>query len=96
MHTLRPYFHCLDVGRVIACNKSDFDRPNECYDEVFNFLLELNEEWEFNEEWISILDHFNLSSVTDRLIDVIEILRDNGTIPSQQILFDLPFYYIGK
>lgn len=63
---------------------------------MFNFLLELNEEWEFNEKWISILDHFNLSNVTDRLIDVIEILRDNGTIPSQQILFDLPFYYIGK
>ena len=81
-------FHCLDVGRVIACNKSDFDRPDVCYDEVFNFLLELNEE--------SILDHLNLTNVTDSLIDITEMLRDNGTIPSQQILFDLPFYYIGK
>ena len=56
----------------------------------------MNEEWEFNEEWKSILDYLNLSNVTDRLIDITEMLRDNGTIPSQQILFDLPFYYIGK
>ena len=28
--------------------------------------------------------------------NVTDTLRKNGTIPTQQVLFDLPYYYIGK
>ena len=86
-----------DVSRVINCNVSsvsslDDQMPGTCYDEVFNFLTS------FDVEALppSLLDEEvpQLPNVT--FAELIEVLMVNSTIPTQQVLFDLPYYYLGK
>ncbi len=84
----------VDVGRLIACetplNVNGTDGPQSCRDESFNFFLELNWEWIVN---------FTNASHNPQFVEVAEqlfLFNETSAIPRQQLLFDLPFYYIGK
>lgn len=87
-----------DVSRVINCNVSsvsslDDQMPGTCYDEIFNFLTS------FDVEALppKLLDEEEVPQLPNvTFAELIEVLMVNSTIPTQQVLFDLPYYYFGK
>ena len=94
-YALSLFLSLQDVSRVINCNDSAppyNDTPDICYDEVFNFLTSFD---------IDALPSLLLDNEVPQLenttfSELIDTLIDNSTVPKQQVLFDLPYYYFGK
>ena len=69
------------MGRVIACNQTNGGHPDKCYDEAFNLIL--SPYWQY-------------LPVETNIKPLLEEIAVKGTIPTQNVLYDLPFYYMGQ
>lgn len=105
INTTPTHYLFIDVGRVINCIKSDsYSQPSTCYDPSFNLLTSFDlSAWEDLFDFIPFPppSKFNASSFITHdsnkttLGDLLRFLEDNATIPTQLVLYDLPYYYIG-
>ena len=81
----------MDISRLVVCNSSNdsYTNPGQCRDEIFSFFEEY--------DWRGFLDLFeNITNVTDSfLINETEFLNQISVLPRQELLFDLPMYYVG-
>lgn len=66
--------------------------PVQCYDPILNFVFDFD-----REKWSSVLQDTG-SPTAGLLLNLSEIPEAYpfGILPKQNILFDLPYYYIGK
>ena len=84
-----------DVGRIIPCFRNETGGfPEQCYDPVFNFLLDFD-----SEKWKDNLS--DTGSTAQLLLNISKyvnnpLVANIGILPKQSILYDLPYYYIGK
>lgn len=93
------YYVCIDVGRTIPCTKMEFNHteawfnhPEACFDPILNYILDFD-----YERWEPYLN--GSSKAADTLLkfsEDLQVFMLFGTIPKQNVLFDLPVYYIGK
>ena len=81
-----------DVSRIIPCTRDNLTGfPEDCYDPVINYALDFD-----GLKWMDKL--YNINNVSQLLINISVALQFhfiNGTL-QQDVLFDLPYYYIGK
>ncbi len=65
----------------------------ECRHEIFNFFLEFPDWKQFLEQLEEISKFKNIS---EELQEGLQNISDVSFLPCQNVLFDLPLYYIGK
>ena len=86
----------VDVGRTVPCFKNDSDGyPTKCYDLILNFFLDYDAN-----QWNKVLNDTTDNNTVPLLLNITNSLNSTnallGTVPKQDVLFDLPYYYIGK
>ncbi|KAL5475219.1 hypothetical protein EMCRGX_G027292 [Ephydatia muelleri] len=82
----------INVGNLVACTPNATTgplggsvHPGQCYDEVFNAFLDFGPLVEYSCNADPNATYCKYLSIVNNL-----------TVPSQQLLFDLPFYYVGN
>ena len=87
------YIH-TDIGRAVACTRNG-TRPDLCYNEATNFLVDLN-----YEPYLELIDELanNTDMLPPQITELVEFVDDmaESNVPLQDVLFGLPFYYMGK
>ena len=78
---------------MVACFPEDniTRNPETCYNEAANFLVDL--------DWKSYIHFAEEFSIFDKsLSSLVKLVKDanESSVPPQNVLFGLPFYYVGK
>ena len=81
---------------TIPCfREENSEVPKQCYDPILNYILTFDAE-----KWRPVLNDIG-DSTADLLLNISQFSETFpysvfGILPKQNILFDLPYYYIGK
>lgn len=99
-----PVLLPTDIGRSVACktNGSAYNHPEiisangtfditNCHDDLFNFYTEYN-----ITKFISEIHPEDRSKKFNRTVDMLEELNITSLARPQDLLFNLPMFYIGK
>ena len=93
-----------DIGRVAVCEpEASFNGtpvpPEACRDEIFSFFddqgLNVHYFVDFAEEFLYKQSNEKLINKTEFFLHRLDYYQNASVLPRQQVLFDLPFYYVG-
>ena len=93
-----------DIGRVAVCEpEPSFNGtpvlPESCRDEIFSFFDDQNLNVELFKElaelFLQVEKNETIINETEFLLRSLDYYQNASVLPRQQVLFDLPFYYVG-
>ena len=83
---------------MVACFPEDniARNPETCYNEAANFLVDLD--WKSYIDLAEEIPIFDPRFPDKSLSSLVKLVKDanESSVPPQNVLFGLPFYYVGK